>query len=89
MANQEEANYLINYHAMSDTLDKVDFAALKQHVAEMAWLTFALADAPQPVGPRLTHAQIEQTMRETHLDDQMKNIGIWDDWTSGKLGRKD
>src|SRR4029077_6464147 len=33
VANQEEANYLPNYHAASDTLDKVDMRELKLHIA--------------------------------------------------------
>jgi hypothetical protein len=87
VANQEEGNYLINYHAMSDTFDKVDMAQLKKHVAEAAAITFAIADSPQKLGPRLTHAQIEQTMRETGLDEQLKTFGMWTDWQQGKRGR--
>ena len=87
VADQEEANYLINYHAMSDTFDKVDMAQLKKHVAEAATVTFGIADAAEAIGPRLTHAQIEQTMRETHLDELMKTFGMWPAWQKGKLGR--
>ena len=87
VANQEEANYLINYHAMSDTFDKVDLPQLKKHVAEAAAVTFAIADAPDKLGPRLNRAQVEQTMRETHLDEQLKTFGIWKQWESGKRGR--
>ena len=87
VANQEEANYLINYHASSDTFDKVDMQELKKHVAEAAELTLALADTPQPVGPRLTRAEIEQTLRDTHLDEQLKVFGIWQEWESGERGR--
>jgi Zn-dependent M28 family amino/carboxypeptidase len=87
VANQEESNYLINYHASSDTFDKVDLTQLKKHVAEAAELTLALASTPQPVGPRLTHAQIEQTLRETHLDQKLKTFGMWKDWEEGKRGR--
>jgi len=89
VADQKEANYLINYHAMSDTFDKVDLPQLKKHVAEAAALTFTLADAPQRIGPRLNHAQIDQTMHETHLDDLMKAFGLWDQWQQGKIGRAD
>jgi carboxypeptidase Q len=89
VANQKEYNYLINYHAMSDTFDKVDLPQLKKHVAEAAALTFSIANAPARPGPRLTHAQIEQTLHETHLDEQLKTFGMWGDWQSGKLGRKD
>jgi len=87
VANQEEDNYLINYHASSDTYDKVDTARLKKHVAEGAALTFALANTPQPIGPRLSHDEIEQTMHETHLDDQLKTFGIWKEWETGQRGR--
>lgn len=89
VANQEEANYLLNYHAMSDTFDKVDLAELRNHVVEASALTIGLANAPEPPGPRLHHAQIEQTLRETHLDDQLKTFGMWSAWETGKRGRKD
>jgi carboxypeptidase Q len=88
VADQEEANYLVNYHAISDTYDKVDFAQLKKHVAEAAALAVALADLPEKIGPRLTHDQIEQTMRETNSVEMLKADGIWDDWVSGKRGRE-
>ena len=89
VANQEEYNYLLNYHAMSDTLDKVDLVQLKKHVAEGAALTFSLANTSARPGARLNHAQIEQTLKETHLDDQLKTFGMWGEWESGKIGRKD
>src|SRR6266852_711466 len=89
VANQDEYNYLLNYHAMSDTFDKVDLIQLKKHVADSAALTFGIADAPTRPGPRLNHAQIEQTLRETHLDEQLKTFGMWGAWESGKRGRKD
>jgi len=88
VADQEESNYLVNYHATSDTYDKVDFPQLKKHVAEGAVLAFALANTAERVGPRLDRAQIEQTMHETHLDDELKAMGMWDDWVSGKRGRE-
>ncbi len=88
VANQDEDNYLLNYHAMSDTFDKVDIARLKKHVAGAAAIAFAIADAPERLGPRLNREQISQTMVETHLDDQMKGFGAWDDWANGKRGRQ-
>ena len=87
VASQQEANYLINYHAMSDTFDKVDMEQLKKHVADAAALSFELANGAERVGPRLTHAQIEQTLHETHADDLMKAFGMWDAWEKGKSGR--
>src|SRR4029077_17530349 len=67
VANQDEYNYLLNYHAMSDTFDKVDLVQLKKHVAEASALTFGIANAPVRPGQRLKHVQIEQTLRGTHL----------------------
>ncbi len=88
VADQEEANYLENYHAVSDTYDKVDFPQLKKHVAEAAALSVELADLPEKIGARLTHDQIEQTMRESNSVEMLKADGIWDDWVSGKRGRQ-
>ncbi len=88
VADQEESNYLENYHAVSDTYDKVDFAQLKKHVAEAAEFSFALANLPEKIGPRFTRAQIEQSLRETHGDEMLKSSGLWDAWESGRLGRR-
>jgi len=87
VAEQAEANYLENYHATSDTFDKVDIAQLKKHVAEMAVVVHSIASARDRIGARLTHAQIDQILRDTHSDEQMKPLGIWAEWTSGKRGR--
>ena len=86
VADQEESNYMVNYHATSDTYDKVDFPQLKKHVAEAAVLSFGLANGER-VGPRLNRAQIEQSLHEIHFDDEMKAMGMWDEWASGKRGR--
>ena len=88
VADQEEANYLENYHAVSDTYDKVDFAQLKKNVAEAAEFSFALANLPEKIGPRFTRAQIEQSIRETHSEGMLKSSGLWDAWQSGRLGRQ-
>lgn len=87
VANQDEANYLINYHASSDTYDKVDIPQLKKHVAEAAYLTFAIADNAERLGPRQSRTEIEALIRETHLDDQLKGFDLWTAWESGKHGR--
>jgi carboxypeptidase Q len=88
VANQSEANYLVNYHATSDTFDKVDFPQLKKNVAVASELVFELANVPQRIGARLTRPQLEAIIQETHLDDQMKGFGLWEDWVNGKRGRQ-
>jgi hypothetical protein len=88
VANQEEGNYLENYHAVSDTYDKVDIPQLKKHVAEMTVVAFGIADAPERIGPRLNHADIQKILVDTHADEQLKPLGIWDEWENGKRGRE-
>jgi carboxypeptidase Q len=88
VADQQEANYLENYHAVSDTYDKVDLAQLKKHVAEAAVLGFGLANLPENIGARLTHDQIDQTIRESHSEEMFKEFGLWDEWVSGQRGRQ-
>jgi carboxypeptidase Q len=88
VANQEEANYLPNYHAASDTLDKVDIRELKLHTAYAALTAWGVADRVEPFGKRLTRPEIETLITETGLDQQMKLLGYWDDWQSGVRGRK-
>ncbi|HTT32613.1 MAG TPA: M20/M25/M40 family metallo-hydrolase [Methylomirabilota bacterium] len=87
-ANQEEANYLPNYHAASDTLDKVDMRELKLHTVIAALTAWGIADRTEPLGRRLTRAEIEAQMKETGLDQQMKALGYWDAWQSGARGRQ-
>jgi len=88
VANQEEGNYLVNYHAVSDTFDKVDISQLKKHTAEMTLVAFGVANAKDRIGLRLNRMQIEKTLRDTHVDEQLKALGIWTQWTSGKRGRQ-
>lgn len=78
VANQEPANYMPNYHASSDTYDKVDFPQLKRSVALATAVVLALADGRR--APRQTHAQVEATIEQTHVDEQLKAFGAWDRW---------
>jgi hypothetical protein len=88
VANQEEANYLPNYHAASDTMDKVDIRELKLHTALAALTAWGIADRAEPLGKRLTRAELVVLVKETGLDQQLKVLGYWNAWQSGKRGRK-
>src|SRR5262249_32645227 len=87
VANQAEANYMLNYHATSDTYDKVDFGNLKKHVAMAAALAFQIADATERLGPRQDRRQIGQLLEETGVRDQMKTFDLWKEWESQARGR--
>jgi len=88
VANQEPANYMLNYHAASDTFDKVDIAQLKRHVALAAVTAFGLADSPERVGHRQSRAEVEALLKETGLDKDMANSAMVELWKSAKRGRQ-
>jgi len=88
VANQEISNYLVNYHAASDTYDKVDIRELKLNTALAALTAWGIADRAEPLGKRLSRAELDVLVKETGLDQQMKVLGYWDAWQSGERGRK-
>ncbi len=51
-ANMEVANYLANYHAASDTFDKVDILQLKLNTVVAAVTAWGIADRVEPLGRR-------------------------------------
>ena len=88
VANQEEANYLPNYHAASDTLDKIDMRELKLHTVLAALTAWGIADRAEPLGKRLSRVELEVLVKETGLDQQLKLLGYWNAWQSGARGRR-
>lgn len=84
-ANQAPANYMLNYHAASDTFDKVDIPELKRHVAIAAVTAYALADREQRIGPRQSRAEVEQLLKDDGLD--QKATMKWSLWEKGARGR--
>jgi carboxypeptidase Q len=87
LPRQEMSRYLPNYHASSDTFDRIDVQQLKKLSAIAAITAFALADESQRIAPRQSRAQIEQLLQQTSLDEQMHREGFWDDWQAGRRGR--
>jgi carboxypeptidase Q len=87
VAEQEPATYMQNYHAASDTFDKVDLRQLRQHVAIAATTLYGIADAPAPLGPRQSRAEIAELLERTGLAKQMKAEGLWTAWAAGTRGR--
>jgi carboxypeptidase Q len=88
VANQGVSNYLQNYHAASDTLDKVDLRELKLNTVIAALTAWGLADRSTPFGKRLSRAELESALKETGLEQQMKTLGYWEGWRNGTRGRK-
>jgi hypothetical protein len=88
VANNEIANYLANYHAASDTFDKVDQRELKINTVIAALTAWGIADREEPIGKRQSRAELDALVKETGLDQQMKLLGYWEQWQSGARGRK-
>jgi len=88
VANQEPANYMLNYHAASDTFDKVDIPSLKHNTAITAVSSFALADNEERIGPRQSRAEVEQLLKDTGLEESLRSSILWPLWKSGERGRQ-
>jgi carboxypeptidase Q len=88
VANQEIANYLVNYHAASDTFDKVDVRELKLNTVLAAVTAWGIADRVEPLGPRLNHVEIEKLLIQTGLAEELKTQGYWQGWQNGTRGRQ-
>lgn len=87
IANQDWTDYLPNYHAESDTFDKVDAGALKRQTDQAALLMWGLANAPT-LPDRQSRAQVESLLKSTGMEPQMKTFGMWEGWTDRSRGRK-
>jgi carboxypeptidase Q len=82
---QDPAPYLPDYHAESDTFDKVDAREAKAGEAALASLVWELANAER-LPPRQTRAEVDALIKATALEPQMKAFAQWDDWTAGRRG---
>jgi Zn-dependent M28 family amino/carboxypeptidase len=90
IANQETERYLADYHAESDTFDKVDLELARRNAAIAAVAVMAIANAPERLGPRQTRAEVARILADPRwkLAEQMKTYGIWSDWEGGARGRE-
>lgn len=86
IAAQQDANYASNYHAESDTFDKVDQRQLKLNSAIAAAITWGFANASAHL-PRLSHAEIATLIEQNDIEQSMRDFGVWDGWANGKRGR--
>jgi carboxypeptidase Q len=87
VANQDSANYGPNYHARSDTFDKVDQRQLRLNAAAAAAVVWGLAEG-DVTWRRQTAAEVEALVNGTSLKDQMTSFDLWESWTDGSRRRK-
>jgi len=88
IAAQRDANYASNYHAESDTFDKVDQRQLKLNSAIAAAVTWGFANSTTSL-PRLGHAEIAELIEQHDIEQSMRDFGAWDGWAAGERGRHD
>lgn len=86
IAAQQDANYASNYHAESDTFDKVDQRQLKLNSAIAAAVTWGFANSTSHL-PRLSHEEIATLIEDNGIEQSMRDFGVWEGWASGKRGR--
>jgi hypothetical protein len=87
VADQDTERYLPDYHAESDTFDKVDLREARANAAIAAVATSGLANAAGRPGPRQNRAEVGRLLSASGLESQMKTYGLWADWENGKRGR--
>lgn len=86
VANQDSVPYIPDYHAESDTFDKVDQREAKANAAIAAALVYGLAESPERPAKRQTRAEVEKLLVDTKLEPQMRAFLQWADWEAGKRG---
>jgi hypothetical protein len=87
VANQASTNYGPNYHARSDTFDKVDQHQLRLNAAIAAAVTWGFATMDVTLR-RQTRDEVQQIITSTELGDQMRTFGLMEPWLTGERGRE-
>jgi len=82
---QDPIPYLPDYHAESDTFDRVNQREEKATLAISSALLWAFAENPERLS-RQTRGEVEKLVIDTKLDQQMKAFGQWEEFTSGQRG---
>lgn len=88
IAAQSDANYASNYHAESDTFDKVDQHQLRLNSAIAAAVIWGFANDSARL-PRQSHDEVQELIDSSDLEQQMKQMAVWDGWAAKTRGRHD
>ena len=88
IGNQESAAYGPNYHAQSDRIDQCDLRTVRLNATIVAAVTYAFATTDIP-WERQSREEIEELVRSTDLEQQMRSFNVWADWQAGRRGRRD
>lgn len=86
VAVQDAAAYLPDYHAESDTFDRVNAKEARHNEAIASVLVWGLADAPNRPAPRQSRAEVEKLLVDTKMVEQMKTFAQWNDFQAHRRG---
>ena len=86
VAFQDANAYLPDYHAESDTFDRVNAQEEKTNEVIASVLMWSFAENPERPAKRQTRVEVEKLVIDTKLDQQMKAFHQWDDFKAGKRG---
>jgi Zn-dependent M28 family amino/carboxypeptidase len=86
VASQDWTPYLPDYHAESDTFDKVDAREARANEAIAAAVVWGFADSAAPLMKHQTKAEVEKLLVEQKVDQQMKAWNQWNDFVEGRRG---
>lgn len=88
VGNHEPYNYGPNYHAESDTYDKVDVRQLRLNAAIAGALVWGFANM-EVTWKRQTRAEIQHLIDSTDLGTQMGYFDLMPGWLDGTRGREE
>ena len=86
VAIQDDAPYLLDYHAESDVFERVDAREARANAAIAAALVWGLANSPERLGSRQSREEVEKVIQDGGLESVMRSFGQWEDWKKGRRG---
>ncbi len=90
VAIHKPASYGVNYHASSDTYDKVDIESLKRNAVTVASMILGFANMDDEKLPkRNSRQEIQKIFDENKLEFTMRMFNVWEPWANGLRGRKE
>ena len=88
VANQADANYASNYHAQSDTFEKVDQQQLKINSAIIGATILGIANLKELPWQRQTSSQVVKMVEQFNIEASMKTFGLLQSWKDNERGIK-
>jgi hypothetical protein len=85
VGDQESANYGPNYHASSDTFDKIDQRQLRLNAAIAAAVTWSFAEMDVD-WKRQGRTEVQEIIDTTDLGKEMRAFHLMESWDKGERG---